>query len=460
MPQISLPIGNYAYTDPSVSSRMLENCTAEPLPDGKQPAVVKRMPGIDTFVTVGSACRGGVVFKGKSIVLSSQTLFSIDTLGNSTSIGTIPGDARVNMDINAFEIVIVAETKGYVSDGVTTIRITDSFFNQDGGVEDVVFIDGFFIFTRPNSQITFNSKLNSTTFSALDFTSIEGSPDNIKGLIVEKREVFYAGEQSFELFFDAGLSPGFPLARSSSGFVEQGCAAGQTLAKIDNTVYWLAEDQTVRKFVGVIPTVVSSPGISNLIRSEDASKAFGFTYVFEEKFYYVLTFPGLTLEYDILASQWHKRTSKDKDFWTPTDIIEFDNSLLVLDSVTGKVGKLNSDTKTEFGDIQVMKWVTQPIYQEGRRIFHDRLELKVSVGRGVTSGQGSDPEIILSISDDGGSTFNEYQRRDLDKAGEKDTRVVWHNLGSSYNRVYEWSVSDPVDVFVTDINEEIRIGTS
>lgn len=455
MPRIPLPIGTYQYSDPSVSSRRLLNCTAEAVPGGKSPITVKRMPGIDNFAVAGTAHRGGHVFKGDLYTVSGTSFFKLTKTGVVSTIGEVTGTGRVSIADNGFEMFIVAEPDGFVSDGITVTKETDTFFNA-GGASDVDFIDSFFVFTRPNSQVLFNSGLNATTFNALDFTSIEGSPDNLVGLIVDHREIFLAGEKSCELWFNAGNPVGSPFSRSPSGYLEVGCASGQTLAKIDNTVFWLADDETVRRLVGNNPTVISTPGIADLIRDEDNSQAFAFAYTFEGKFYYVITFPSLTLEYDIAAAEWHERESRNKDIWIPTDVIEF-NGLTVLDSSSGNVGTLNSETKTEFGDSQLLQWTYNPIYAEGKRVLHDRLEINMSVGRGTTLGQGSAPEIILLISDDGGSSFNEYQRRSLGALGKRETRVFWTGLGSSYNRVYQCRMSDPVDMFMFDTNVEIRV---
>lgn len=455
MPRIPLPIGTYQYSDPSVSSRKLLNCTAEAVPGGKTPITVRRMPGIDNFATAGTKHRGGHVFKDDLYTVSGESLFKTTTAGVVSTIGTIPGTGRVSIADNGFEMVIVAEPLGYESDGTSVSQITDSFFNA-GGASDVAFIDSYFVFSRPNSQVFFNSELNAVTFNALNFTSADGSPDNLVGLIVDHREIFLAGEESCELWFNAGNPTGSPFSRSPSGFLEVGCASGQTLAKIDNTVFFLANDSTVRRLVGNNPTVISTPGIADLIRDQDISRAFAFAYTFEGKFYYVLTFPSLTLEYDLAAAEWHERESRNKDFWVPADILEF-NGLTVLDGSSGKIGTLNSSTKTEFGESQLIQWTYSAIYADGKRVFHDRLELNISVGRGTTSGQGSAPEIILFISDDGASTFREYQRRSLGALGKRETRVFWTGLGSSYNRVYQCKMSDPVDMLMFDTNVEIRI---
>lgn len=90
--------------------------------------------------------------------------------------------------------------------------------------------------------------------------------------------------------------------------------------------------------------------------------------------------------------------------------------------------------------------------------MHDRFELGMGTGVGLTTGQGSDPQISLLISDDGGKQFYHYDTRSLGKKGDYLDRVYWSKLGSSYNRVYRLEVSDAVDVLVFNTDVELRGG--
>ena len=87
--------------------------------------------------------------------------------------------------------------------------------------------------------------------------------------------------------------------------------------------------------------------------------------------------------------------------------------------------------------------------------MHNRFELEIGTGVGLTNGNGSDPQIGLWISDDGGKQFYEYDTRSLGKTGEYLDRVYWTDLGSSYNRVYRCEVSDAVDVLAFNTSIEV-----
>jgi hypothetical protein len=66
-------------------------------------------------------------------------------------------------------------------------------------------------------------------------------------------------------------------------------------------------------------------------------------------------------------------------------------------------------------------------------------------------GQGSDPEVMLRWSDDGGHTWSNYHLASMGKIGEYFKRVFWRRLGMTLklrDRVYEVSGTDPVKVAI------------
>jgi hypothetical protein len=126
--------------------------------------------------------------------------------------------------------------------------------------------------------------------------------------------------------------------------------------------------------------------------------------------------------------------------------------------ITNKVGYLDPDTYTEWSNTVRMEWTYQPVYAEQRLAFHDRLEIVLETGVGLTSGQGSAPVMMLDYSNDGGQTWTSLPNKSIGAIGRYDTRVVWNRLGSSRQRVYRASVSDPVKVNLTDTQIECRGG--
>jgi len=70
---------------------------------------------------------------------------------------------------------------------------------------------------------------------------------------------------------------------------------------------------------------------------------------------------------------------------------------------------------------------------------------------GLNSGQGSDPEVMLRWSDDGGHTWSYEHWKKMGKIGQYGYRTLWRRLGMTTqirDRVYEVSGTDPVRLYI------------
>ena len=61
---------------------------------------------------------------------------------------------------------------------------------------------------------------------------------------------------------------------------------------------------------------------------------------------------------------------------------------------------------------------------------------------------GYDPQVMLRWSDDGGHTWSSEHWTSMGKIGEYGYRTFWRRLGSSRDRVYEVSGTDPVKIAI------------
>ncbi len=85
------------------------------------------------------------------------------------------------------------------------------------------------------------------------------------------------------------------------------------------------------------------------------------------------------------------------------------------------------------------------LLNQNRRVFYPGLELQVTQGQGLAApGIGSDPEVTLDWSDDGGETFGNKYVRSIGVRGAYGNRTLWQNLGAGRNRVFRISGSDPI----------------
>ena len=238
------PILGSSYVARSVNaadSRMI-NLFPEVLNEGKEAAFLQRAPGLRLVVTVGDGpIRGMWKFGDFLYVVSGGNLFRVDTNYQVTNLGLVNGSGPVSMTDNGEQLFIACNPDAFIYNASTGVfgRITDPDFP---GAVTVGYLDGYFVFNQPNSQRFWVTLLNDgTQIDPLDFASAEGNPDNIVSLIVDHREVWLFGNNTTEVWYNAGL-PDFPLARIQGAFMEIGCLAPYSVAKLDNSVFWLGAD--------------------------------------------------------------------------------------------------------------------------------------------------------------------------------------------------------------------------
>ena len=404
----------------------------------------------------GGSIRGSFRFSDNiAIVVSGANVYSVTKAAAATLVGTIDLSSNpVGIASNGTTVMIVTGPTGYFYTPGTGVfaRIIDMNFL---GADSVGFLDGYFIFNRPGTGNFQISGLYATTFDGADIGTSEGSPDLLVALLVSHREVWLFNQGTTEVFFNSG-NPDFPIERIQGAFIEQGCAAKYSPAKMDNTVFWLSADDrgkgVVRKAVGYQDQRVSNHGVEYAIaKYADISDAIGYTYQQEGHSFYVLTFPsaGATWCYDSTADEWHERAYRIPATGELTRHrsnchMAFAGKNLVGDFENGNVYVLDLDTFSDNGDLLPAIRQTPYVHANGNWVFFYKLLIDMEVGVGLVTGQGSDPVLMLNWSDDGGKTWPREMTVKIGKVGERRARAIFKRLGKSRARVFRITITDPV----------------
>jgi hypothetical protein len=433
------------------------NCHAEKLPDdAKTPFLIQRTPGIDTIQTVGSGPIHGMhaAFDNLYIVSGTQLYYKTDAAGSPSpsvgSIGTINANG-IDMDSNDQYVVIVNEPDAYVYDtvGAALTQISDPDFTSRGA-SDVEFLDNWLLFLEPNSGRFFAADLGSaSSFDALNFATAEASPDDLVGMKVDHRQLLLFGKKTVEIWDNTGVQ-GFPFQRASNGFVEIGCLSGRSIQKQDNSLFWLADDYTIRRLDGATPIRVSHHGVEQSIVRATISACRSWAYSQGGHLFYAISFPEVTWVYDCTTQRWHNRSTYGFDYSTVSCHAQAFGIEIVGNSETAQIGKLDPDVYTEWGSTLRASWQYQAIYAEERRVIHDRISVVMEYGVGLTTGQGSDPVLMMDYSDDGGMTWNSLPNKKIGPLGNYQYTVDWERTGSARQRSFRGAISDPVKVNITD----------
>lgn len=471
MPEVKIPFATNSYklNTPPVSAQRCVNFYAEKEPpDTKTTVAVLGIPGLLSFINAGQGpIRGLHVMNNILYVISGQEFYSVTAPLTVTLLGSgITGGNFVPMSDNGLQVIMVNGQDGYVYTASTNTfaQITDpNFFPAN----TVTFFDEYFLLDRiGTNEWFFSNILDGTTYNALDFESATVEPSFTQAIVNQQENALIFKQKSIETWYDTGANDN-PWARYDGATIERGCIAPLTPIKEDNSVFFLGDDLIFYRLDGVLPHRVSTHAIEEEWQTYiTCADAYCFSYTFNGHKFVVLTFQTANTSwiFDISTGLWHERVSFNAKYvslgrWRGNCAVEWLGLVLIGDAFSGHVGQLSSSTYTEFGLPIVGELISPPVHQDRKRIFCSLLELDMQTGNGLTTGQGSDPQAMLSISRDGGRTWGTFQSwASLGKQGEYLTRVRWKKLGQGRQILFKVQISDPVPRVVIGATANISVG--
>jgi hypothetical protein len=490
---------SYVVRSVNAADNRMVNLFPEIIPEGgKEPAFLNRAPGLKLLNTVGiGPIRGLWAFSpddGTAFVISGTELYKINNNYVAVLIGSVSGAGPVSMADNGTQLFIACDGPSFIYNAATGAfgQITDPDFP---GAVTVAYLDGYFVFNQPNSQkLWVTQLLDGTSIDPLDFASTEGSPDGLLAVVSNFREVWAFGTNSIEVWYDSGATD-FPLQRIQGAFNELGCAAPYSVAKMDNGLFWLGRDRRGQGIVyranGYTGQRISTHAVEWQIQQyANMSDAIGYTYQQDGHSFYVLVFPtaNTTWVYDVATQAWHERAGFVNGEFTRhrgNCQMAFNNKILIGDFENGNVYAFDLTDYSDNGGIQkwLRTWRALPTGQNNlKRTAQHSLQLDIESGVGLNGyvinetiylqteddqylitengdylisddttpvTQGSDPQVMLRWSDDGGHTWSNEHWAPIGKIGEYYRRVFWRRLGMTLklrDRVYEVSGTDPVKI--------------
>ena len=446
---------------------------------GKETGFLNRCPGSVLLERVGPGpIRGLWKMNGYCYIVSGTELWRADTDWALTFLGAIAGTGPVSIADNGTQIFFAANPNGYIYNATTNVfaQITDPDFP---GAVTVMYLNGFFLFNEPDSQKLWQTALlDGTSIDPTEFASVELNPDLLIAVIADHGEGWCFGSNSVQVYYASG-GQDFAFSPIQGAYIETGCAAPYSVAKMDNSVFWLAQDDRGNGMVyranGYTPQIISTHALSYAIGQYGSiANAIGFTYQQEAHSFYVLTFPtgNATWVYDTTTGLWHERAYMNQNTGALGRIRAnayafFNGQHVIGDYENGNLYALSLDTYTDNGDYQkwLRAWRALPTGGNNlNRTFHHALQLDCQAGVGLDgTGQGTNPQVMLRWSDDGGQNWSNEHWRSMGAIGATGTRVIWRRLGSTErlrDRVYEVSGTDPVKIALIGADLRMSAGAS
>ena len=382
--------------------------------------------------------------------------------------------------------------------------------NTDGafsGGTAIFTVDNYFVYNNPGTQQWGSSDLLSPLSQSLSYAFKDATPDKLVTLIVDHREIYLMGEASSEVWTDVGAVP-FPFQRIPGTTTQHGVAAKFSIARVDNSFAYVSRNSRgqaqIMQMVGYVPQRISTHAVENSITQQYIDDAIAWTYQLEGHEVYVVTFPSieLTWAYDATTKMWHKWLyTEDSGQFTRHRgecLALFQGLVLVGDYQNGKIYEVDKKNYTDDGQTIRRLRRAPHLITDMQRQYFDELQIQFQPGVGTTGlsvnigitplpstyiiypnaifsigptetfvlgapaisipSTTTNPQAMLRWSNDGGSTWSREHWVSIGQLGKYKNRAIWRRLGTARDRVYEVSVSDPVNMVIVSANLKSSAG--
>lgn len=430
--------------------------------------------GVQLMITDGT---DGYIYQINAI--APQTISSITNVGTTATLTTASPHGLPDGSEVTISGAVAADYNGTFRITVTgTNTFTYTMLSNPGGAASVVgsytvsrfvviesafpenptsvtYLAGYFVCTFLNSGRFYISAIrNGLVWDALDFANAETNPDNLVRVYSDHGELILLGEYTTE-FWGVSGAVDFPFSFISGASIEWGLVSPWTVAKNEDSIIFLARNRMGQSRVvmlrGYTPIVISGQDLDYILNEYTAiDDASAYGYMLGGHPFYQISFPtgDATWLYDQSTNVWSQLISNNLNRHRTELHTTFINENVVTDFSNGRVYRMKPDVYTDNGEPIARELIGRHIYQDLDPIFVSEFEIDMQTGVGLISGQGSNPQVMLQISKDGGHTWGTELWRSCGAIGKYLTRVIWRRLGRGRDWVFKVRITDPVKVVI------------
>lgn len=451
---IDVPIVGQSYhlKDWSIDCQRTLNFYPQAIESGNGPNVSALIPtpGLVKRFELDGPIRGLYTLIDSFLCVAGTKLYRIYHTDSVQALGEITGSDLVIFSENSLHVMIIGDDAYKFT--IKTNQLEKLVINDDTGffgASDVTFLDSRLVWTVPNSGRIQWSTLLDTKTDALSYATAETRSDNLVRTIASNGQLWLIGEKTTEVWSSTGAND-LPFQRMSGAYIPMGCIAKNSVCQFGGALVWLS--QTEHGSAQIVMTEgygakrISNHAIeSEISRYSTIQDAYSYAYQQDGHAFFVISFPSAqkTWCFDAITQMWHERSFYNLETWqhehhrTNTHCF-FNGEHLVGDRENGKIYRLCPQCKTDDHSMILRERITPVINPQGQRLRFTELELIMQTGQMGNS----DPQILLSWSDDRGRSWSTERQTSIGKIGEFKHRVVFRRLGQSFNRVFRLRVSD------------------
>jgi hypothetical protein len=435
----------------NVSNQQRINFYADVQPvEDKTRIVFYGTAGLTLFCALGASPVRGMIQVGSLLyVVVRGTLYEINNAGTATSRGTIASTTgRVDMSYNGTQILIVDGTQGhtYTLASTTLAAIADSDFPDDATT--CTWQDGYSI-VESGSDFYISTLDDATGWTSTDLASAEANPDDITRVYAAFGQLVLFGPATIEFWANTGAAD-FPYSRVGGAVIETGLAAKWSVADVDGGVMFLGKNKQggaqVYMMRGYQIQQVSTPDLEVIFGGyTTTSDATATSYRYAGHSFYQINFPTAekTWLFDATSGLWSELRYGTDERHRVEIASNFLTRVVVSDYENGNLYELDPEVYSDNGADMISTLVSRHLSDRDYKTINE-LWLDMETGVGLSTGQGSDPQLMLRISKDGGHSWGNIIYVPIGAIGAYKARACVRRLGRSRDWVFEASISDPV----------------
>lgn len=358
---------------------------------------------------------------------------------------------------------------GAVSPSTNTATITVTALTQlPYTATGIAFLDGYGIAIDANrSEVRLSGLEDFSTWDPLDVFQRSDAADKWLAMTIAHKEIWLLGSQTSSVYFNSGDGDN-PFIPNPNVLIQRGIGAPRSLALLNGSPIWLADDLTLRYAQGYTPQRVSNHAFEYQI-SQYATVLDAEGEIYNEQGHqiYVINFPTAnhSWAYDLTSGLMHERgpwNGLDYDVMDVRSFINAQEMNLVLSRDGDGVYRMSQDVFVETDGVtgMVRERRAPHLVQTLNWIRYSHIRFLLEVGIGLTTGQGSDPQLMLSWSDDGGHSFSQEVLLSAGALGAYNILVELWQLGRGRDRVFKLRASDPIPWRLADAYIDFSVGVS
>jgi hypothetical protein len=391
------------------------------------------------------------VFRDEMYQVSGVELIRISSAGAITVLGTIPGSNRCIFADDGINLVITNGLAAYLYVGDTG-AFTFIFNPNIETPNSVSYLNGSFLYDGDDGRFQASNVGAPGSVTALSVGIANSSGDVLLRGFAHDQLVYFAGPKSFEPWYYTGAGDLF-FDRLDQGIVQVGLGALHSMADDVDGMYYLGSDRQFYRMSRSVAIPISTPSVALEVQGFDTvSDCIGWTFDMDGQRFYWATFPAesRSMLYSITLGYWVDLSyGMDGERHLANSHVFCYGKHYVADYRNGNIYHLDDQTYTDNGETILRYRDSAPITGgplgfAGNRVIVGRLQLNVELGTGLTTGQGSQPEIFCRISGDGGKTFGPEDQVPLGVQGDYDYRVDYDKFADGYSIVYRIQITDPI----------------